>query len=76
MRTDRQRRKSNRSESKLSGYELGAGIRKTVEEKAQSTGNALNSLQHRIGIRTTSVLIGLVWLAAFYYFAHLLLPFI
>ena len=76
MKNYRQRGKSIKSESKLSGYELGSGIRQAVKERAQITGNALNSLQHKIGIRTTSVLIGLIWLAAFYYFANLLLPFI
>jgi hypothetical protein len=66
--------KTSNSAPRLSGYALGAGIRKSVEGKTRSIGNALNSFQHRIGIRVTWIIISLIWLAAFYYFAHLLFP--
>ena len=67
--------KTSKSEPKLSGYAVGAGIRKAIEGKTRLTGNALNSFQHKIGVRATSIIISLIWLAAFYYFAHLLFPF-
>lgn len=67
--------KASKSEPRLSGYEVGTVIRKAIEEKTRSTANALNSFQYKIGIRATSIIISLMWLAAFYYFAHLLFPF-
>ncbi|MPR37390.1 hypothetical protein [Salmonirosea aquatica] len=72
----RQRVKKGKNEFRLSGYELGAGIRKAIKAKTRSTGNALNSLQHRIGVRTMSLLLAIIWLVAFYYFVDLLFPFI
>ncbi len=66
--------KTSKTEHRLSGYAVGIGIRKEIEKKTRSAGKMLNNFQHKIGIRTTSIIVGFIWLAAFYYFAHLLFP--
>lgn len=57
----------------LPGFELGVNIRKRVDEKLLLTGNILNDWQLKIGIKTTSVIVVLIWLAAFIYFLLILL---
>ena len=76
MQLYKRREKTDKSDSTRSGYAMGAGIRRAIEGKTHSIGKDLNSFQHKIGIRTTSVVIGFLWLAAFFYFAHLLLTLI
>lgn len=57
----------------LPGFELGADIRKRIDEKFLLTGNILNDWQLKIGIKTTSVIVVLIWLTAFIYFLLILL---
>lgn len=57
----------------LPGFELGVNIRKNVNEKLLLTGNILNDWQLKIGIKATSIIVVLIWSAAFIYFLLILL---
>lgn len=57
----------------LPGFQLGSDIRKKIDEKFLLTGNILNDWQLKIGIKTTSVIVVLIWLTAFIYFLLVLL---
>ncbi|HEV7347383.1 hypothetical protein [Telluribacter sp.] len=55
------------------GYDLGAGLRKKSIRKVEQLGKGLNTLQSRVGARATGIVVALLWLAAFCYFAHLMI---
>lgn len=54
------------------GYELGLNLRRTITRRAGLLGKALNTGQHRLGLRTTGLLLTLIWTIALYYFLNLL----
>ncbi len=55
------------------GYSLGRKIRTALSRQSARLGKALNSGQRHLGIRTTAVLVVLLWVMAFCYFTNLLL---
>lgn len=55
------------------GYDLGLNLRRQLERRISSLGDALNAGQHQLGTRTTGTLLTAFWLLAFLYFTHLFL---
>jgi hypothetical protein len=61
------------SDQPPAGYDLGAGLRRKSIQKVEKLGKGLNSLQSRVGARTTGIVVALLWLTAFCYFANLMI---
>lgn len=68
------RRKSFKNKSRdHAGYILGRNLRRNINRQVRQLGETLNSGQHRLGIRTTGVILAFIWTIALCYFVSLLL---